>query len=688
MRRFLPVTGLIIAAFLIFSFSGSVSAQVATPTPLQVSPEGWVGPDPEVTFVGKTGARSGEFLDWKLRNYNWLCIKKTSDNICNNQNNPLVSFWILIRNIVYALLALFVLGTAFVLIITRGQSITIMRFIPRFVFVVLLITFSFSLIQFIYQINDIIQDFFLRVDGRFISTQDLLYIGFNYESFLGYRRVGPEFDESAFISLLLVKLTAITYYVMTGLLLIRKIILWFFLIISPVFPLLLFYRPIRNTAKIWVGEFFRWLLYAPLFAIFLHGLVVIWRAGIPLPFDFSGVEAGKIVYPLAVNILLGGPGQTIGIKNSVNLPDTFALYVVALLMLWVVILLPFLLLKIFLDYLSSFSFDQNIMIKQLLSRNFGFLSQPTAAPSPPPPPPSGFTQTGLARSLPFFTKKQVLTQPVEFKTNIQTSVRESTDILRLANLSIPKMRDIARFEASTLSRDITQKQEVSRFNHTLARIANPTSAVAGEEREKFSTIRGKLIAQKQKGNPIATSVLTASDVQVQVVKEGLPRIEAVKKATLPVLNRVQQVSLEDYEEVRKMWVENYQTVDVPKGLGATETTREEWIKQDVDKINQAITLLSSVEPEKVSQGMEMVANILPFLLIGGFSKSEVVSYLKAKLEAGKQVMSELVKKEEEEETKVSAKTKVEKPKEASISEKLEEPIKENPMFGDEDKNNL
>src|SRR5581483_7159790 len=140
---------------------------------------------------------------------------------------------------------------------------------------------------FTYEATDVVQGCFLRIDctktdSPKISTSDLLSIAFDYNHFIGYYRVGPEYEESRFISLLLVRLTAFTYYVMTGILLIRKIILWFFIIISAVFPLLLFYNPLRNTAKIWVGEFFRWLLYAPLFAIFLHGLVVMWKSGIPL----------------------------------------------------------------------------------------------------------------------------------------------------------------------------------------------------------------------------------------------------------------------------------------------------------------------------------------------------------------------------------------------------------------------
>ena len=41
------------------------------------------------------------------------------------------------------------------------------------------------------------------------------------------------------------------------------------------------------------------------------------------------------------------------------------------------------------------------------------------------------------------------------------------------------------------------------------------------------------------------------------------------------------------------------------------------------------------------------------MLLGGFSKAEIVTYLKAKLEAAKQVHGELVKEEADEDSKVS-----------------------------------
>ena len=77
-----------------------------------------------------------------------------------------------------------------------------------------------------------------------------------------------------------------------------------------------------------------------------------------------------------------------------------------------------------------------------------------------------------------------------------------------------------------------------------------------------------------------------------------------------------------------------------------------FIQQDIDNITETINLLSSENQENVDKGMDRVANILPFLLLGGFSKSEVISYLKAKLEAAKSVMTGVDKKQEDEDTMV------------------------------------
>jgi|GEM_PF-776382 len=509
-------------------------------TPLPTPPDDTWVTDSEVTFVGKTGARSGKFLDWALQRYEWSYVNP-------GETNPLLPFWATIRNIIYVFSALFVLITAFILIATRGRSLTITRFIPRFIAVLLLVTFSFSILQFIYQIADAIMGFFIRNKaGNIISQKDLLYVGFDYETFIGFRKIGFLNDESAFITLLLTKLTALTYYVMTGVLLVRKVILWFFIVISPIFPVLLLYYPVRNTAKIWIGEFFRWLLYGPLFALFLSGLVNLWSSTIPLKFDYS--TPGKLVgtdimYPTVVNILLGGPGQAISIVNSVNLPDTFALYVIALIMLWVATLLPFVLLQIFLDYLQQFKFSDNWAVRQIVNSSASFLNKPLApapAGTPPYPPaqPSGKGKTlpfmsritipqikqqpaGMAKELPQGMARQMpsSTTTSQFEQRFYQAARPlqtQTEILRLSNISVPTMRDIARYETAQMSRQSSDKSEVTRVQQTLERIANPQLVTNTIERDRFTQLKEKLVRESKQGNSVATTILSAVSAQSRV----------------------------------------------------------------------------------------------------------------------------------------------------------------------------
>ncbi len=631
---------------------------------IQVPASSWVS-DSEVTFVGKTAARANDFINWALRNYQWIVVQQGA-------SNPLIDFWVKIRNIVYAFFILFIPVTAFILIVSGGKSITFSRFILRFIAGIMLVTFSFALIQFIYQIVDIIQGFFLKnAAGAIISSRDLLNVAFDYKSFAGYRLQGSSFDESAFISLLLIKTTTITYYIMGGILLVRKIILWFFISLSPIFPALFLYAPIRNTAKIWIGEFFRWLLYAPVFAILLSSLVSLWQIIIPLGFSFTSVgRPENIIYPTAVNILLGGPGQNVSLTNSVNLPDTFALYVAALIMLWIVIILPFLLLQIFLDYFHSFSFRDNSMIQSLIGRGTSLFAKPPPIIPPSTPPPVGYQPAAKAMPLPNFAQSSYSQQDLKTSQSMRTasivSNNVSREILQLTNLTVPTMRDIASFETHLLSSDANKQQEVNRIHQSLKNIENPMSVSQPLERQKYVEARTKLQQASKLGNPVASSILSAASVSAQ----------SVKTTTFPVVNRVQSVNIEDYEAVKKLWTENYRNMETPQSIDKQQQSRSDWIKGDINKITEAINLLSSGDPKKVQEAMKMVSNILPFLLIGGFSQTEILAYLKAKAEAAKGVLAEGELKEEEEGTLVEAKQKQEeKPKEMQM-EVLKDPLEE------------
>ncbi len=659
---------------LLFTVAAAVAPAPVATAATDVVPDNIFIPDSEVTFDGKNAARSGLLLDWSLQNYDWEQL-----NSVTSGTDPLLPFWVTIRNIVYAFFVLFVLITAFIIISTRGRSIGVRRFIPRFIAVILLVTFSYALIQFIYQITDIIQGFFLKnpdtatnIAHPEIWQGNLLYVGWDYTQFIGLRLTGDMNNESAFVSLLFVKLTALTYYVMVIILIIRRIILWFFIIVSPIFPLLLLYYPVRNTAKIWIGEFFRWALYAPLFAIFLAGLVQVWRAGVPLnfiPHDYSNYAtldqplkplAGNIwdptndIFPTAINILLGGPGQTVcynntattPCNNSLNLPETFALYLVALLMLWMVIIVPWILLQIFLDYATNYNYAENSVIKNIRNRSSAFLGGAPPVPVNPAAPPGPAPSFGLGRVLPFTPKFNLPGRGAGLAKAIPASSNEAINtennitksstaglakplpadivLLGLTNLSVPKMQDIARFETSILSTNKEKQQEVSTMQQSLEQIAHPEILTNTRDREHYKEIREHLVKESEKGNVLATTILnaanntfTASNNTSARESQQLSRIlgQIANPAVVSTTDReritaLKETLLKESEKGNTLATTILSAAEKTTNTSEMDKVRDQLVKESRQSNTLATTILSEMDRQSVSTDTKAFSQVL------------------------------------------------------------------------------
>jgi hypothetical protein len=83
-----------------------------------------------------------------------------------------------------------------------------------------------------------------------------------------------------------------------------------------------------------------------------------WQNSIPLSFiQSSGPKTAgsenEIIFPTTVNVLLAPANITASPTNNINLPETFLMYIVSLLMLWTVILFPWVLLQTFLDHTTE-----------------------------------------------------------------------------------------------------------------------------------------------------------------------------------------------------------------------------------------------------------------------------------------------------------------------------------------------
>ncbi len=798
--RFILLGTLLAFFFIFFPKIQSLTPQAVYAQDVTVNPT--AGPpapdsvwqfDPVVTEVGKNSERARQLL-W------WVFSHPGIDSA-----PVLAQLWGISRNIVYIFIILVIvaLGVGLIVSSRKGsmgpifsgisspvEGLNIPSILVKVGMILVYVTFSYIFVLAMIQLSQITMKFFIEnVGGR--DLFNVIFAGAgnkddNYISFIGYSDTNPLNREMVNTSLFLIRMTSLTYFVMAVIVILRTIILWFLLILSPFLALLMPFVFIRNIGWIWIGVFFQWLFYGPLLSLFLASLTRIWIAGIPYPFDFSRVNkpSGQ-VYKTAINILYGGPAQTISPGNSANYIDTYAEYVIALIMLWTAIILPWLLLRIFRDYCCAGIAAAGATLNAMFDRLRQYPPPPSLEPVKVP-----VTVSGVALELPFRqkVKEEVqITKKTEIE-EIREITRESTnDIANKMDMAVKSLADVSKFEMD--------KMRQSNFQNQLRRISTPQSSTSSLEREKYSTLRSELQKRAAGGDMLAKSMLTASDNKVESMVANMPLgtgrpmvttpsksagvyaplttggtpvtassaagqlassvslsqivpdvaqktglsetkvkdiLQMIPSLTTPSTTKVKeiasrnnvaeekvkevvamaqmisasklaemkkvkrpgaaaisnvevsvggqtvksQVSVEDYEEVKKMWLKHYREAPIP--TSETIKTRDEWLNEETKKLTNISNLLASSDQKLKQKGLEEVAEILPFLLLGGFSDVETLTYLKAKLEAAKQIQTELeieqkaketVKEEmEEEETLVEVSAKKEEKKEAKASE--------------------
>ncbi len=711
--------------------------------------------DEEVTIQGRSNERARQFIYW-------VTTHAAIDN-----HPALTKVWSTARNLSYffVILTAALLGLGIII----GQrtnfetGIKLWPAVTRIVTSLLYISFSATIVITIVQLSDIMMKFFIEnLGGK--DLFNIYFSGISQESnysFYGIKDLNIGAQESIKTQLFMLKLTNISYYFMGGMLLLRKIILWFLLFVSPFLAILLSFAFIKNVGMIWIGVFFQWVFYGPLLALFLGGLATIWKAGIPFIFDFSrsGTAAGYI-YPTATNITWGGPAQRLTPLNNINYIDPYVEYIITLIMLWAVTFFPWWLLRIFRDYCcEGINAMKNMMLSAINPGKGG-------APSPILSPVNLSSNLGAALKIPRETETSVRTR-IETVEEIKKARTE--EITQSLNIKASKITDIAHFE--------TNKTVNETVNKNINYLKNPIQAPTSSERQKYMNIRSELSSRAAKSDvaarqiigvftaskmeqahfrqniittlpkavpvtqvisfrvklpqekvqqvsssvanaviadnnlistisqktgvavdktsqilsllhqsinapateivqKISTATKTEKDKVMAVIKEFSAQVKAdvkivemvakeqnlnseqvlqiVAAQTPAVVEFIPQtVSIDEYEQVKKMWTHQYEKGEVP----VTENikTRNGWVNQDIVIITNTLNKLFSSDEKVKEQGLDDVGYILPIFLVNNLTGDQLVTYLKAKIEAAKTV-KDLLDREKEVTERLKAKS--------------------------------
>jgi|GEM_PF-795584 len=487
--------------------------------------------DPAITSQGKADERARQFLYWVL-NTNAIDEAPVLRTIWNFSS---------IVSLVGVVLVATIFGIGYIISRRGGNvyngignffaggsgGIAIWPTIVKIGTMLLYVAFSSAIVFILIQFSEIMMRFFFdNLGGKdlfniyFVNPGNGGILGAteqSYKSFIGCRDLNIRVQEGIDTEVFLLKMTNVSYYVMGVMLLLRKILLWFMLFVAPFLALLMPFVLIRNTGWIWIGVFFQWLFYGPLVALFLGAMAKIWSEGIPFSFDFS--RTGNVdgyVYPTGMNIVYGGPAQRvaglvnrpIGALNNGSYVDTFAEYILTLIMLWAVTFFPWWLLRIFRDYCCEGIYAmKNILLALYDSMRGG----PSKGPSPSHPP----TLPSLKIDTKTPTNRNV---NINIQSLNQIKKTLTKDLTRSMNLQATRITDIARVE--------TNKQMNQMVNKNLALISNPVKAKIPAERQQFMNLRSELFNRAIKNDSVAQAILSSTSTtttEKSKIRESLIR---------------------------------------------------------------------------------------------------------------------------------------------------------------------
>ena len=632
-QRWLVVAALLFV--LVVLFSSVVNPNIVS--------AGWKE-DPVVTEVGKSAERARELLYW------------TMSHPAINRSQVISGLWAFSRNVVYVFFIIVIAMGGLGIVVSRRQGktgpifsgisspfagLTAGTLIMRIAALLVYATFSYVFVLGLIEFAQILQNFFIeRLDGCKLFNinfgeatkclpdslaqyqETVAKMEKNYSGFVGYSFFDANGRNLEMIntSLFYIRLTTMTYNIMSYVMILRDVVLWFLMIIAPFLALMMPFTFIRNVGWIWIGVFLQWLFYGPLFTLFIGSIVKIWSQGIPYGFDFSRTPAGltgnpdattiqqALPFETSINILWGGPAQTLDQLNSANYIDTFAEYVVSIIMLWVAIMLPWLLLRIFRDYCCD-------ILKQNQGTLKAIYGQLRSSTTPGKPPSTGDTSspTGAVKQamrLPFrkVQEEQLFhSLPRKSEESIKRSISiekmsnikkiQTNELSKNLNITVNKLQDLARIETSESYQKNVREQ--------LDRIANPVAAITSQERQQYSQVRNELVTRAKQGDEAASRILqSASNPTISEFVVG-----AGKASAEQLISVAQKVGVTE-QQVQKVagvlpTISNLPRAQQISHVVKTSELTHNQVQNVVNNISQRQSSLSSTQIDQISESSQV-----------------------------------------------------------------------------------
>lgn len=410
------------------------------------------------------------------------------------------------------------------------------------------------------------------------STGKAVSLSLNSEQAIelnGESRFNPAQEQSIFIFLLMVA-TGFAYLGMALIFILRIVILWALLIVSPALLLLAIFRATRSYFVGWISLYTKWLLMGPLIALGLALMVGLWK-GIGLPITSAYPGTGQ--FGLMTNIGFYLPGKTT--VNTLSTTAQMMEYVIFLTMLYLPILFALMLTR-----QKMWSSAVSVITENTPFRSSAGTGTPAEKET---------IKTESKTAVPA-SQKSVITDLLSGKWSSLSSSALPASMKGFSPRTTGQAKaswspgQLKTLPLSDLLKSALEGGRNSRHAHekTLADLANPQRITDPARQQKLVNIREEIESRANQGQPEATQLMGEIKSQTSVTANVQAATEPAVTGPAPVFSPSVELHASAPEK------EDHPSAAQSEGLSTVKTTphppanaKEQGEEEDADEAEKS-----------------------------------------------------------------------------------------------------
>lgn len=210
---------------------------------------------------------------------------------------------------------------------------------------------------------------------------------------------------------------------------------------------------------------------------------------------------------------------------------------------------------------------------------------------------------------------------------LQEKSGQKDDTAKVALQALDKIAQVAQVAVKPISQ-ITSKDKNSALS-VASKMQHPEAIADEDEKQQFTALRDFVDKGKQLGDMDAATLEYSGRLMLWS-KDAEDKNKLTNDVDKKLLERT-TTGDKDFKKSKQLWKKHYTQAPVP--TSEKIKSRRDWLLHEKRELQSALNKILSDDAEARKAGLEEVKKVIPFMIMGDYSLTDIAKYIMAKISA-------------------------------------------------------